>query len=211
MGAASHTHEWWANLRTGGASPRTPPQPVASSVQWVRLAQRSPIYTVSPMKIRVAVAGFSLLLICGGAFAFHGAADASRGKVFTVELSERGFNPQLCRISRDNYVQFKNVGTTIRRVILPGVGANAQPAFDSGDLKPGDTSNQQVFPHGGTVKFHDNYKPELTVTVLLPVFTAEWEDICTPLAVGPAPTPPASGCPVKGLCAVVLPSIARDR
>lgn len=150
----------------------------------------------------------ALVAVFGGALAFHGAANASRGKVFTIELSESGFNPQVCRISRDNYVQFKNVGKVPRRVILPGVPASAEPFFDSGDLKPGDTSNQQLFPHGGTVKYYDKYRPEFTVTIVLPVFTAEWEDICAPLVGGPAPTP-AFGCTVKANCAV-LPSLARD-
>lgn len=161
------------------------------------------------MKPRAFLPVVSLLAVFASAFAVYGGANASRGKLFTVEVSESGFNPQVCRISRDNLVQFKNVGATTRRVILPGTGADAQPLFDSGDLAPGQVSNQQLFPHGGTVKFFDKYRPEFSVTVVLPVFTAEWDDICTPLAVNLPPPIPVS-CLVKANCAV-LPMLARDR
>ena len=160
------------------------------------------------MTLRAVLAFLMLVTVLGGVFAIPSGANASRGKVFTVEVSERGFNPQVCRISRDNYVQFKNVGTATRRVILPGVGANAEAQFDSGDLAPGQTSNQQVFPHGGTVKYFDKFLPGLSVTIVLPVLTAEWEDICTPAAFPPLPVA-SFGCTVKAHCAV-LPSLARD-
>lgn len=159
------------------------------------------------MKLRTALAALTLTLVLAGGFAVQTAANASRGVVFTVEIGDRGFNPQVCRISRDNLVQFKNVGTVTRRVIRPGSGLNAEPLFDSGDLAPGQTSNQEVFPHGGTVKYSDKDRPEFSVTIVLPVFTAEWEDICTPAVA--LPTPPASfGCVVRANCAV-LPQLAR--
>ena len=160
------------------------------------------------MKIQALVVLLTLVVVLGGAFAVHDAARASRGKVFTVEVSESGFNPQVCRISRDNYVQFKNVGKAPRRVIRPGTGANAEPIFDSGDLKPGDISNQEFFPHGGTARYSDKYKPEFSVTIVLPVLTQEWEEFCTPAVGGPT-TVPTFGCAVKANCAV-LPALARD-
>ena len=159
------------------------------------------------MTLRAVLAFLMVTVLCG-AFAIHSGANASRGKVFTVEVSERGFNPQVCRISRDNYVQFKNVGTVTRRVIRPGSGLNAEPLFDSGDLKPNDVSRQEIFPYGGTAKYSDKDRPEFSVTIVLPVFTEGWEDICTPAAA--LPTPPTSfGCVVRANCAV-LPSLARD-
>ena len=160
------------------------------------------------MKIRALLVGLMLVTVLGGAFAVRTGAYASRGKVFTVEVSENGFNPQVCRISRDNYVQFKNVGKVPRRVIRPGTGANAEPIFDSGDLAPGQTSNQEVFPHGGTARYWDKYRPEFSVTIVLPVWTAEWEDICTPAAGVPGAVP-SFGCAVKANCAI-LPSLSRD-
>lgn len=160
------------------------------------------------MKLRVSLALVTFVIVIGGAFAIHGGAKASRGKVFTVEVSESGFNPQVCRISRDNYVQFKNVGKATRRVIRPGTGADAEPIFDSGDLAPGQTSNQEVFPHGGTAKYYDKYRPEFFVTIVLPVLSPEWDEICAPIA-GESPTVPSFGCVVKANCAV-LPSLARD-
>ena len=159
------------------------------------------------MTLRAVLAFLMVTVLCG-AFAIHSGANASRGKVFTVEVSERGFNPQVCRISRDNLVQFKNVGTVTRRVIRPGSGLNAEPLFYSGDLKPNDVSRQEIFPYGGTAKYSDKDRPEFSVTIVLPVFTEGWEDICTPAAA--LPTPPTSfGCVVRANCAV-LPSLARD-
>ena len=160
------------------------------------------------MKIKSLLVLLTLVTVLGGAFAVHDAARASRGKVFTVEVSESGFNPQVCRISRDNYVQFKNVGKAPRRVIRPGTGANAEPLFDSGDLAPGQTSNQEVFPHGGTVRYSDKYRPEFSVTIVLPVWTPEWEEFCTPAA-GVPDAAPRFGCAVRANCAV-LPALARD-
>ena len=160
------------------------------------------------MRLRAVLLLVMVFAVVGAGFALHGGASASRGKLFTIEVSETGFNPQVCQISRDNLVQFKNVGTATRRVILPGTGANAEPLFDSGDLGPGQLSNQQVFPHGGTVKFFDKYRPEFSVTIVLPVFTAEWDDVCAPLVAGPTP-PKSLGCLVKANCAV-LPLVARE-
>ncbi|MEO6398553.1 MAG: hypothetical protein ABIP13_08805 [Tepidiformaceae bacterium] len=160
------------------------------------------------MRLRAVLLLAMVFAVIGAGFALHGGASASRGKVFTVEVSETGFNPQVCQISRDNLVQFKNVGTATRRVVLPGTGANPEPLFDSGDLGPGQISNPQLFPHGGSVKFFDKYRPELSVTIVLPVFTEAWDDICAPLHAVPTPPKPL-GCVVKANCAV-LPLVARE-
>ncbi|MBA4182071.1 MAG: hypothetical protein C0506_15900 [Anaerolinea sp.] len=135
-----------------------------------------------------------------------GGAGASRFKVFTVEVSEAGFNPGTCQISRDNYVQFKNVGRGPIRVIRDGSGGTL--TFDSGELKPGQVSNQDFFPHGGTAKFYDYARPNNSLTVVLPVWSPEWDESCEPV---PGLNPiPGFDCIQKANCAV-LPSVASDR
>src|SRR5512141_3192567 len=89
----------------------------------------------------VAVVGWGLFVQAGG-------VGASRFKVFTVEVSEIGFNPPVCQISRDNYIQFKNVGKGAIRVIRHGSGDAL--TFDSGLLSPGQVSNQDFFPFGSS-------------------------------------------------------------
>ena len=133
-------------------------------------------------------------------------AGASRFKVFTVEVTEAGFNPQVCQISRDNYVQFKNTGRRPMRVIRHGSGDAL--TFDSGTLAPGEVSNQDFFPHGGTATFYDADRPEHFLSVVLPVWTAEWDEFCDPKPelrpVLPFPCQPSGNC-------AVLPALARDR
>lgn len=156
------------------------------------------------MKLRLAWAVVAVLGLVGGSL-LPGAdeAGASRFKLFVVEVSEAGFNPSVCKISRDNYVAFKNVGRAPLRV----VHQEGTALFDSGMLTPGETSDAAFFPHGGTADFHDFARPNVTFTVLLPVWSPEWDESC---AVNPALTPPpAFDCTPKVNCAV-LPALSAD-
>ena len=145
-------------------------------------------------------------LLAVGMLAQAGGVGASRFKVFTVEVSEAGFNPSTCQISRDNYVQFKNMGRGSIRVIRYGSGGTL--TFDTGELKPGQVSNQDFFPHGGTAKFYDYARPNNYLTVILPVWSPEWDEFCDPK---PELRPiPAFDCTEKANCAV-LPAVASDR
>lgn len=151
------------------------------------------------LAVVVAMIGAAVLLHADG-------ARASRFKVFTVEVSEAGFNPPVCQISRDNYVQFKNMGRGPIRVIRHGSGDAL--TFDSGPLKPGGLSTQDFFPHGGTATFHDAARPDHFLSVLLPVWSPEWDEFCDPKPeLRPAPR---FDCTASANCAV-LPALARDR
>jgi hypothetical protein len=149
--------------------------------------------------VAMVAIGCALLVQAGG-------AGASRFKVFTVEVSEAGFNPSTCQISRDNYVQFKNVGRSAIRVIRYGSGGAL--TFDSGQLQPGSVSNQDFFPHGGTAKFFDAARPNNYLTVVLPVWSPEWDEFCDPQP-GLKPTP-SFDCSARVNCGV-LPALASDR
>lgn len=125
--------------------------------------------------------------------------------VQTVEVSETGFNPAVCRMNRE-YVRFKNVGSTPRRVIRPGVVAGDPPLIDTGYLKPGEFSNEILIPHGGTTEFFDADDLAHSMTVVTPVFVEYWDPICTP---DPNYTPPQPPCRKNPYC-VRAPVTARD-
>lgn len=111
--------------------------------------------------------------------------------VQTVEVSEGGFNPGVCRMNRE-FVQFQNVGNSTIRVGKPGVLAG-EPPFDVRTLKPGEYSPKVSIPYGGSTKFIDVDHPEHSLTVITPVFVEYWEPICTPDPNFSPPQPPCRG------------------
>lgn len=125
--------------------------------------------------------------------------------VQTVEVSELGFNPAVCRMNRE-YVRFHNAGATPIRVIRPGVVASDPPLIDTGVLQPGEYSTEIIIPHGGTTVFYDFDRPQHSVTVVTPVWVEHWEPSCTP---DPNYTPPPPPCRTNPYC-LRLPVLAAD-
>lgn len=122
----------------------------------------------------------------------------------TVEVSEGGFNPKTCQMNRE-YIRFKNVGGTPRRVILPSQ-IGQPPIFDTGYLEPGETSISFTMQYPGTFRFYDADNEANFVTVRTPVFTPTWTVICTP---DPAYTPPPPICRGNPYC-LRMPIVALD-
>lgn len=125
--------------------------------------------------------------------------------VQTVEVSELGFNPAVCRMNRE-YVRFHNAGATPIRVIRPGVVASDPPLIDTGVLQPGEYSTEIIIPHGGTTVFYDFDRPQHSVTVVTPVWVEHWEPSCT---ADPNYTPPQPPCRTNPYC-LRLPVLAVD-
>ncbi len=149
------------------------------------------------------VAGF---LVASVVAPFVAAQHESRAyTVQTVEVSEGGFNPTICRMNRE-YVRFKNVGSSPRRVIRPGVVAGEEPLIDTGYLKPGEVSNEILIPHGGNTRFFDADNLSHSMTVITPVFVEFWDPACTP---DPNYQPPQPPCRNSPYC-VRAPGTARD-
>jgi len=123
----------------------------------------------------------------------------------TVEVSEVGFNPGVCRMNRE-YVQFKNVGSRPIRVIRPGIVADPTPLIDTGYLDPGETSARFLIPHGGSTVFYDADNSAHSMTVVTPVFVEYWDPICTP---DPDFQPPQPPCRGNAHC-LRIPSVAVD-
>lgn len=152
----------------------------------------------------LTVAAAVLLVFVAGPL--RGAVSPSRAyTVQTIEVSEDGFNPPECRMNRE-YVRFRNVGATPRRVIRPGVVPADPPLIDTGVLKPGEFSNEILIPYGGTTKFYDAADLAHSVTVVTPVFVESWEPICTP---DPNYQPPQPPCRSNPFC-VRMPGVAAD-
>lgn len=144
-----------------------------------------------------------IAILAAGLFAVRTPA---RGyTVQTVEVSEAGFNPGVCRMNRE-YVRFKNVGSRPLRVIRPGVVTGDPPLLDTGYIKPGEYSNEIIIPHGGTTEFFDADNLSHSMTVVTPVYVQYWEPICTPDSNYSPPQPP---CRSNPYC-LRLPVAARD-
>ncbi len=155
---------------------------------------------------KIALLALCSLFVVAAAVAVFRPAPSARGyTVQTVEVSEGGFNPGVCRMNRE-YVRFKNVGSSPRRVIRPGVVAGDPPLIDTGYLKPGEYSNEIIIPHGGTTEFYDADNLAHSMTVVTPVFVMYWDPICTP---DPNYTPPQPPCRGNPYC-VRAPVTARD-
>ena len=122
----------------------------------------------------------------------------------TVEVSEGGFNPRTCQMNRE-YIRFKNVGSTPRRVILPSQ-IGQPPIFDTGYLEPGEVSISFTMQYPGTFEFYDADNSVNYVTVRTPVFSPTWQVICTP---DPSKTPPPPVCRGNPHC-LRMPLVALD-
>ena len=134
------------------------------------------------------------------------AASSSRAyTVQTVEVSELGFNPAVCRMNRE-FVRFKNVGSVPIRVVRPGVIPGDPPLIDTDYVKPGTYSNEILIPHGGNTVFYDFDRRTHSMTVITPVFVEFWDPICTP---DPNYTPPQPPCRTNPHC-VRMPVLAFD-
>lgn len=156
------------------------------------------------LPLRITLASIALVvLVAPLALWVH--EDSHAYTVQTVEVSEGGFNPSICRMNRE-YVRFKNVGSTPRRVIRPGVVAGDPPLIDTGYLKPGEVSNEILIPHGGTTEFYDADNLAHSMTVVTPVFVEYWDPICTP---DPNYQPPQPPCRNNPYC-VRAPLTAKD-
>lgn len=125
--------------------------------------------------------------------------------VETVEVSEGGFNPGICRMNRE-YVRFQNVGNGPIRVVRHGVIPGDPPLIDTGVLEPGEYSNEILIPHGGSTVFYDFDRPDHSMTVITPVFVTSWQVICTP---DPDFRPPVPPCRSNPYCLRVA-SVSRD-
>jgi hypothetical protein len=127
-------------------------------------------------------------------------------EVQTIEVSEAGFNPPICRMNRE-YVRFKNAGNQPRRIIIPSLFPEDPPFFDTGVLESGEVSNALRIEYGGSTTFVDAFDPALKGTVITPVFVQTWDPQCIP---DPNLQPPVPLCRKSEHC-LRLPAVSSDK
>ncbi len=169
---------------------------------------------------RLLFAAASLTLAAAGIlFVVLGNAErASANSSYVIEASETGFNPPVCQLgNRDDYFAWKNVGKTVRRIVVPTAGVNSPPAMDTGDLQPGETSLTFVFNAGTVVHYEDFYDPRLKGILQTPLFSNSGPANCSPQAPTPTPTPPPPPTPaprpprcITSTGCAVAPALSRD-
>ena len=135
----------------------------------------------------LAVVAMSMALAGGLSVLFSHTADVAAAGSHVIEVKEDGFNPKLCTVRRDDSVQWKNIGTTTRRVIKPDAGVGSPPLFDSGDILPGELSQSVIITAGGNFNYQDLYNPALTGTIYNSN-TGSSSANCSPLPPTPTPT-----------------------
>ena len=143
---------------------------------------------------------------------------AAANSSFVIEASEAGFNPPICQLgSRDDYFAWKNIGKTVRRIIVPTAGVNSPPALDTGNLQPGETSITFELNAGTVVHYEDSYDPSLKGILQTPQYANSGPANCSPQAPTPTPTPPPAPTPVPrpprcitSTGCAVAPALARD-
>jgi plastocyanin len=165
----------------------------------------------------------AVLLLCAifGAGVTVAAADwwapaqAAAKQTFVIEVSEAGFNPAVCKLSRGDTVTFKNVGTQPRRVVWDSP-TDGSPLYDSGEIAPGTLAPLSFsgfeFPNRWT--FHDTFDPALKTIVITPTFANSWDPNCAVSADGPQPPPatpaPPADCATAVSCVRVV-ALAADK
>ena len=165
-----------------------------------------PLARTAPLGVAV------LLALAALAVGFGASATAAQRRTFTIEVSEAGFNPPACKLSRGDTVVFLNAGSTPRRVIWADPNGG-QPFYDSGEIKPNALSlDFSGFENPSHWIFRDT-RTAATVIVYTPTLSNAWDPNCTPdpaLRPAPGPSIPPHDCATAAAC-VYLASLASDR
>lgn len=135
----------------------------------------------------LAFAAWGVIASTGGDVA-QTASAAVGDPPFIIEVNEQGFNPRSCTVSRnDTSIRFKNVGTQVHRIQRKDIGG-LPPLWDSGDLQPGEFSQERNYNAALDDLYEDVYFPGHTVRVQAPVNPSSPTN-CAKEAPTPTPTP----------------------
>ena len=131
---------------------------------------------------------------------FAGRGTAAPRQTWIIEVSELGFNPNVCQLSRGDQVFFKNVGSGPRHIV--GTFSNGTTFYDSGEIAPGTTSTLGFsgFDFPNHWMFSDTLNSSLTGVAITPVNSNTQNPVCT---VDPA-LRPAPGATVPFRCATAV-------
>lgn len=166
-----------------------------------------------PCRTALAIGVLVILSVAAVASAARSPVTAAQRQTFTIEVSEAGFNPPLCKLSRGDTVLFLNVGATPRRVVFLDPNSHT-PLYDTGDFKPNAVSLDYTgFDSPSHWVFLDTRNPAASVIVYTPTFSNSWTPNCTPdPALRPAPGSYVAphDCATAVAC-LRLASLAADR
>jgi hypothetical protein len=129
----------------------------------------------------------ALLLVVASFAALGIPAAADQAHTYVIEVSQLGFNPAVCRLSRGDTVFWKNVGSGPVRVTWENPGGGP-PLFDSGEFGPGETSpiGYSGFQFPNRWVFTETHSGH-TGVVITPTFSNSQDPDCSP---DPAARPP---------------------
>jgi plastocyanin len=123
---------------------------------------------------------------------------------YVIEVSELGFNPAVCNISRADSVVWKNVGKAVHDIAVPQAGS-LPPIDITGDIAPGETSKTAYSPQaGGNFPYFDAHDPSLTGVIHTPQNSNTGLVDCS--AAPPTPTATATRPPTQAPTATATPS-----
>lgn len=173
----------------------------------------------------LGILSFAGYVMTAGGGAVPGAAThAGAASRYTIEVNEQGFNPELCQVNRlGDEVVWKNTGAQPHQVIVPDVGVDSPPRFDTGEILPGETSQVYSFTGQADLQYHDAKFPTHKGRILVPMSPSASAS-CTKQAPTPTPTPTRTATPVPtptpwviqsakcrpGLGCAVTQQLARD-
>lgn len=119
---------------------------------------------------RVALAAAALGMLAAGTSAvlFSGSGTAVAENDFTIAITDKGFNPELCIVSRSgrgDSVRWHNKSTQVRQVISVNTNQQNEPLFQTELLQPGETSGSLRFTFKSKLEYYDATNPKLTAVI----------------------------------------------
>ena len=123
---------------------------------------------------------------------------AGAASVYTIDIIDSGFNPQLCQVNRNgDRIHWKNkTNRTVRIEVLDLGGVDNPPLAESEDILPGQESilvMEVTAPVDRT--YRDKYAPEHRGRFTSPIDPGA-QASCSPLPPTPTPTPTRTPTPI---------------
>ena len=129
-----------------------------------------------------------------------------------IEIRPDGYNPPVCQVNRNTYanIRFVNKDSKPRRIVVDGIGVDADFLLDTGWIEPGETQRTSwTFTELQDLRYRDHDNPALTGRIIVPI-PNNAEQICEP-----ADLPDPAGDPCVRVLAEpagcgVIPRVSSD-
>ncbi len=118
---------------------------------------------------RIALATAALGMLAAGLTAvfYSGSGTAVADNEFTIAITDKGFNPTLCIISRvaGDSVRWHNKGSVPHQVVSVNENQQNEPLFQTEVLQPGQTSGMYRFDFKSKLEYYDALNPSLIAVI----------------------------------------------